>query len=231
MCRGRAATAITAPTMRRPMRRSSRCARPGKPVRVRWRREEEFGFEPVSPAMVVTVRAALDGAGAPGRLDDRDLERPAHQPPGRRRQPARRRSPAGPAAAAARCRGVGSAGRRHPQRRAALRFPGEADRPSPDRRDAGADLVAARARRDAQRVRDRDRRWTSWPSGPAWTRSPTGSSVLSDPRARAVVEHVAAMSDWQAGTAARHGTRPRHRLRPLQEHGRLRRGRRRGRGR
>ncbi|MBO0738416.1 MAG: xanthine dehydrogenase family protein molybdopterin-binding subunit [Alphaproteobacteria bacterium] len=33
---------------------------PGKPVRVRWRREEEFGFEPVSPAMVVTVRAALD---------------------------------------------------------------------------------------------------------------------------------------------------------------------------
>src|SRR6266481_6087042 len=36
--------------------------RPGKPVRVRWRREEEFGFEPISPAMVVTVRAALDGA-------------------------------------------------------------------------------------------------------------------------------------------------------------------------
>jgi len=33
---------------------------PGKPVRVRWRREEEFGFEPVSPAMVVTVRAALE---------------------------------------------------------------------------------------------------------------------------------------------------------------------------
>ena len=30
--------------------------RPGMPVRVRWRREEEFGFEPVSPAMVVTVR-------------------------------------------------------------------------------------------------------------------------------------------------------------------------------
>ena len=36
----------------------------GKPVRVRWRREEEFGFEPVSPAMVVTVRAALDGPRA-----------------------------------------------------------------------------------------------------------------------------------------------------------------------
>jgi nicotinate dehydrogenase subunit B len=36
--------------------------RPGVPVRVRWRREEEFGFEPVSPAMVVTVRAALDAS-------------------------------------------------------------------------------------------------------------------------------------------------------------------------
>ncbi|HEY3912633.1 MAG TPA: molybdopterin cofactor-binding domain-containing protein [Stellaceae bacterium] len=39
--------------------------RPGQPVRVRWRREEEFGFEPVSPAMVVTVRAALDDARHP----------------------------------------------------------------------------------------------------------------------------------------------------------------------
>jgi CO/xanthine dehydrogenase Mo-binding subunit len=38
---------------------------PGKPVRVRWRREEEFGFEPVSPAMVVTVRVALDSAERP----------------------------------------------------------------------------------------------------------------------------------------------------------------------
>jgi CO/xanthine dehydrogenase Mo-binding subunit len=39
--------------------------RPGVPVRVRWRREEEFGFEPVSPAMVTTVRAVLDAAGRP----------------------------------------------------------------------------------------------------------------------------------------------------------------------
>src|SRR6516165_4783072 len=38
---------------------------PGKPVKVRWRREEEFGFEPVSPAMLVTARAALDGSGRP----------------------------------------------------------------------------------------------------------------------------------------------------------------------
>ena len=39
--------------------------KPGIPVRVRWRREEEFGFEPVSPAMVTTVHAILDGAGRP----------------------------------------------------------------------------------------------------------------------------------------------------------------------
>ena len=38
---------------------------PGKPIRVRWRREEEFAFEPVSPAMVVKVRALLDDGGHP----------------------------------------------------------------------------------------------------------------------------------------------------------------------
>ncbi len=39
--------------------------KPGTPVRVRWRREEEFGFEPVSPAMVTTVQASLDRSGRP----------------------------------------------------------------------------------------------------------------------------------------------------------------------
>ncbi len=38
---------------------------PGKPIRVRWRRDEEFGFEPVSPAMVVSVQATLDKDGRP----------------------------------------------------------------------------------------------------------------------------------------------------------------------
>jgi len=38
---------------------------PGRPIRVRWRRQEEFAFEPVSPAMVVKVRATLDAAGYP----------------------------------------------------------------------------------------------------------------------------------------------------------------------
>ncbi|HVC62964.1 MAG TPA: molybdopterin cofactor-binding domain-containing protein [Acetobacteraceae bacterium] len=34
-------------------------------IRVQWRREEEFGFEPLGSAMHVTVRAALDDAGKP----------------------------------------------------------------------------------------------------------------------------------------------------------------------
>ncbi len=39
--------------------------KPGIPVRVRWRREEEFGFEPISPAMVTTLHATIDSAGRP----------------------------------------------------------------------------------------------------------------------------------------------------------------------
>ena len=34
-------------------------------IRVQWRREEEFGFEPFGTAMHVTLRAALDDAGKP----------------------------------------------------------------------------------------------------------------------------------------------------------------------
>ncbi len=137
------------------MRRSSLSTSPGKPVRVRWRREEEFGFEPVSPAMVVTAQAMLDKSGSPADWtteiwSGRHTSRPGGggnllaaealpDPP-----------PPPPAVEADR-----SAGRRHPQRRAALRFRGKADRASPDRRDAGAHLVVARARRHAQRLRDR----------------------------------------------------------------------------
>jgi nicotinate dehydrogenase subunit B len=38
---------------------------PDQCIRVQWRREEEFGFEPIGSAMSVTVRAALDDAGKP----------------------------------------------------------------------------------------------------------------------------------------------------------------------
>jgi nicotinate dehydrogenase subunit B len=39
--------------------------RPGRPVRVRWRRQEEFAHEPIAPAMVVKARTVLDEAGNP----------------------------------------------------------------------------------------------------------------------------------------------------------------------
>jgi CO/xanthine dehydrogenase Mo-binding subunit len=38
---------------------------PGKPVRVRWRREEEFLYEPKQPAMIVKVRALVGADGKP----------------------------------------------------------------------------------------------------------------------------------------------------------------------
>ncbi|HKS86655.1 MAG TPA: molybdopterin cofactor-binding domain-containing protein [Pseudolabrys sp.] len=38
---------------------------PGKPVRIRWRREEEFIYEPKTPAMIVKVHAVLDESGKP----------------------------------------------------------------------------------------------------------------------------------------------------------------------
>ena len=38
---------------------------PGKPIRVRWRREEEFIYEPKQPAMIVKVRALVDADGKP----------------------------------------------------------------------------------------------------------------------------------------------------------------------
>jgi CO/xanthine dehydrogenase Mo-binding subunit len=38
---------------------------PGKRIRLQWRREEEFGFEPVGPAMLVTLHVGLDERGRP----------------------------------------------------------------------------------------------------------------------------------------------------------------------
>lgn len=38
---------------------------PGKCIRLMWRREEEFGFEPVGPAMLVTLHVDLDERGRP----------------------------------------------------------------------------------------------------------------------------------------------------------------------
>jgi nicotinate dehydrogenase subunit B len=40
-------------------------ARPGRTVRVLWRREDEFAFEPLGPAMAIRLEAGLDPAGRP----------------------------------------------------------------------------------------------------------------------------------------------------------------------
>ncbi len=148
---------------------------PGKPVRVRWRREEEFGFEPVSPAMVVTVRAALDGSERPSDWTTEIWSGRHTNRPGSGGNLLAAEALPEPAAGAASRRVVVPARGRHPQRRAALRVSGKAHRASPDRRDAGADLFVARARRDAQCLRDRMLRWTNWPSGPAWIPLPIAS--------------------------------------------------------
>lgn len=39
--------------------------RPGECIRLQWRREEEFGFEPFGPAMLVTMRVLVDRNGRP----------------------------------------------------------------------------------------------------------------------------------------------------------------------
>ena len=38
---------------------------PDRCIRVQWRREEEFGFEPLGSAMAITLRAVVDAAGRP----------------------------------------------------------------------------------------------------------------------------------------------------------------------
>ena len=59
---------------------------PGRTIRLQWRREEEFGFEPVGPAMLVTLHVDLDDTRPAGRLDDRDLERHARAAAGQRQR-------------------------------------------------------------------------------------------------------------------------------------------------
>jgi CO/xanthine dehydrogenase Mo-binding subunit len=57
-------------------------AHPGKTIRVQWRREEEFGYEPLGPAMLVKAEAVVDAAGLPVQWTA-DIWSPVHvQRPG-----------------------------------------------------------------------------------------------------------------------------------------------------
>ena len=57
----------------------------GRPVRLQWMREDEFGWEPFGPAMVVRLEGALDGTGCVAHWDEqiwgnRHLTRPGRHP-------------------------------------------------------------------------------------------------------------------------------------------------------
>ena len=57
-------------------------AKPGVWIRAQWRREEEFGYEPVGPAMRVRIRATVDAGGRPTSWTT-DIWSPVHvQRPG-----------------------------------------------------------------------------------------------------------------------------------------------------
>ena len=200
---------------------------PGKPIRVRWRREEEFVYEPKG--------AGHGGQGArparrdrqARRLDHGNLERHPSGPPRWRQPPARRPGPARSAAfAAADRRAGGQWRRRHPQCRAALRHPGKAHHPPSGAGDAGARVFAARARRHGQCIRARMlRRRTGRARGPR----PRCLSPLAhrrSPRPRRDRESRR-HGELESGRAGRNRAWPRHRFRALQEPRRLCRRRRR----
>jgi nicotinate dehydrogenase subunit B len=171
---------------------------PGKPVRVRWRREEEFGFEPVSPAMVVTAQAVVDRSGSPADWtteiwSGRHTSRPGGggnllaaealpDPP-----------PHPPAVEGGYPPGAGTRNGEplydFPAKRIVHHLIAETPVRTSSLRGLGATLnvfaiessmdeLAERAGRDPVEYR---------------------LSVLSDARARAVVEHAARLSGWQAG--------------------------------
>jgi CO/xanthine dehydrogenase Mo-binding subunit len=175
--------------------------RPGQPVRVRWRREEEFGFEPVSPAMVVTTQTVLDGSGHPADWTTEIWSgRHSSRPGGGGNLLAAEALPDPPPHPLAVESGYPpGAGTRNgeplydfPAKRIVHHLIAETPVRTSSLRGLGATLnvfaiessmdeLAERAGQDPLAYR---------------------LSVLADARARAVVEHVARISGWQAGLPA-----------------------------
>jgi CO/xanthine dehydrogenase Mo-binding subunit len=178
--------------------------RPGMPVRVRWRREEEFGFEPVSPAMVVSVSASLDAGERPADWtteiwSGRHGSRPGGggnllaaealpDPP-----------PAPPAFEAPNPPGAGTRNGEPLYAFAAKRIVHHLIAETPVRtsslRGLGATLNVFAIESSLDELAERAG------EDPVAYRL----SVLSDPRARAVVERAARMSGWRAGIPAGSG--------------------------
>jgi len=175
--------------------------KPGTPIRVRWRREEEFAFEPVSPAMVVKVRAALDDAGRPSDWTAEIWSGTHSARPGSGNLLAAKALPNPPPEPAPHDvpdAGGGGAVRNGaplydiaakriihhlvpetPIRTSALR--GLGAMPNVFAIECFIDELAERAGQDPVQYR---------------------LAIISDPRARAVIERVAKMSAWQAGLPA-----------------------------
>jgi CO/xanthine dehydrogenase Mo-binding subunit len=183
---------------------------PGKPIKVRWRREEEFGFEPVSPAMVVSISATLDKDGRPsdwtteiwsGRHGSRPGAGARQAPDGHWLEASNLLTaealpnppPARPAAESSAAPGAGTRNGEplyaFPAKRISHHLVAETPVRTSSLRGLGAtanvfaiesaiDELAERAGEDPVAYR---------------------LSILTDPRARAVVEKVAAMADWPNG--------------------------------
>ena len=180
--------------------------RPGETIRVRWRREEEFVYEPKSTAMTVKVRALVDADGKPsdwtaeiwsgthqGRpgggaplLGGEALPDPLPLPPpndvpeenggGATRN-------AVPLYDIAQKRIVHHLVPETPVRVSSLR--GLGAMPNVFALESAIDELAARAGKDPVEYR---------------------LSITSDPRARAVIEKTAAMANWKANTPGGAGT-------------------------
>jgi nicotinate dehydrogenase subunit B len=172
---------------------------PGRPIRVRWRREEEFAFEPVSPSMVVTARAVLDPSGRPADWTTEIWSGTHNARPGRDGQLLAEQAlpdPPPPPEPSDVPEARGGGGTRNgdplydfatkriihhlvpdmPVRTSALRGLGATANVFAI--ESFIDELAQRAEADPVAYR---------------------LSLLSDQRARQVIERVAAMCDWQAG--------------------------------
>jgi CO/xanthine dehydrogenase Mo-binding subunit len=175
--------------------------RPGPPVRVRWRREEEFAFEPVSPAMVVTTQTVLDGSGYPADWTTEIWSgRHSSRPGGGGNLLAAEALPDPPPPPPAVESGYPpGAGTRNgeplydfPAKRIVHHLIAETPVRTSSLRGLGATLNVFAIESSMDELAERAGQ------DPVAYRL----SVLSDPRARAVVEHVARISGWQGGLPA-----------------------------
>ncbi|MBS0523446.1 MAG: xanthine dehydrogenase family protein molybdopterin-binding subunit [Proteobacteria bacterium] len=172
---------------------------PNRTIRLQWRREEEFGFEPVGPAMVVTLHVDLDGKGRPADWTTEiwsctHVQRPGsgsgyllatealpNPPPEvKPTDPTEQRGGGGtrnavPLYDVPSHRILHHLVQRGPVRTSALRGLGAL--PNVYAIEMMMDVLAARVGEDPVAYR---------------------LSILSEPRARRVVERIAAMSNWKA---------------------------------